>query len=163
VAVTIKRIADFDQTQSVTIAAKRAKVWKALTADIGRWWPRTFCSPNAKKFTLEAKIGGRFFEDHGPKGGLMWGSVITLETNASLTIAADFTPAFGGPGRVYTAFTLEDDGAGTKLSVRETGSGSLDSNTPGSLADGWRMLLEGQLKPYCEGKKPLERAFRAAK
>jgi hypothetical protein len=53
----------------IEIAASPRRVWKPLTEETPFWWPRDFYTkPKAKGFHIEAKLGGKMYEDCGGDG-----------------------------------------------------------------------------------------------
>jgi uncharacterized protein YndB with AHSA1/START domain len=137
----------------VRIAAPRDTVWSALTEAPARWWhPAFFTDPRGAQrgFHIEARLGGRMFEDWGDGQGLVWGTVIGLDRGRFLQIVGDSSPAWGGPSRNIQTFRLEDDGRGTRLRLESALFGRVSESAARSLDEGWRYLLEQGLKRWCE-------------
>lgn len=138
----------------VRIAAPRDTVWDVLTSDPSPWWPASFFSdprgPERGAFHVEARLGGRMYEDWGGGQGLVWGTVIGLDRGRLLQVVGDSSPAFGGPSRNFVTYRLEDDGRGTKLRLENASFGRVSEATLRSLDEGWRYLLEQGLKRWCE-------------
>lgn len=140
------------------IAAPPARVWRSLTADIGEWWPKQFYVGSApKRFALEARVGGRVFEDWGDGEGVLFGTVTAFEENALLQWAGDMSAEFGGPARSVTTFRLRPGAAtgATVLAFRDTPFGLLSDEAMTGLEQGWRWFLTDCLKPFVEdGTRP---------
>lgn len=138
----------------VRIAAARDTVWSVLTQEPAPWWPPAYFTdargPQRGGFRIEARLGGRVFEDWGDGNGLMWGTVIGLDRGRFLQIVGDSSPAWGGPSRNFQTYRLEDDGRGTKLRFEHAVFGRVDEATLRSLDEGWRYLLEQGLRRWCE-------------
>lgn len=138
----------------VRIAAPRDTVWSVLTQDPAPWWhPAYFTDPRGPErgaFHLEARLGGRMYEDWGDGQGLVWGTVIGLDRGRFLQVVGDSSPAWGGPSRNFQTFRLEDDGRGTKLRFEHVVYGRVSEATARSLDEGWRFLFEHGLKRWCE-------------
>jgi uncharacterized protein YndB with AHSA1/START domain len=138
----------------VRIAAPPSRVWAGLTRDAGRWWPREFLTrPDAKRFVVEPRVGGRVFEDAGDGEGLVWYRVTGVEAPRRLVLSGDLFPAFGGPGHLFTTFALEPEGEGTLVRFEEIASGRLAEKTARDLEDGWRRLLGEGLRAWAEAPR----------
>lgn len=138
----------------VRIAAARDTVWDVLVQEPAPWWHAAyFTDPRGPKqggFHIEARLGGRMYEDWGQGNGLVWGTVIGLDRGRFLQIVGDSSPAWGGPSRNFQTYRLEDDGRATKLRFENAIFGRVDEGTLRSLDEGWRFLLEQSLKRWCE-------------
>ena len=135
----------------VRLAAPRRRVWTALTRDIGKWWPKGFWSKKTStRFVLEPRLGGRAYES-GPGGvGLVWWTVVGIETGRRLELAGDLTPSFGGPARIFEDFVLEDDGKGSVVKFTEVVHGFVGKNLEKSLRGGWDVVFGKGLRPFVE-------------
>jgi len=146
-----------DLQLEVTIRAAPAAVWQALTNDIGKWWPGTFfCgagSASRPSFHLEARPGGRMWEDHGNGEGLLWATVVNVVTNKTLDMNGAVGPAWGGPCSWFGGFALEADGPDTKLRFAESGFGRISDATMSEKEKGWKFLL-ATLGAHLEGSEP---------
>lgn len=140
-----------DIRMEIRLAAPRRRVWRALTKDIGKWWPEGFVSQRTStRFVLEPRLGGRAYEA-GPGGqGLLWWTVTGIETGRRLQLAGDLTPSFGGPARIFEDFVLEDAGMGTVLKFTETVHGCIGRGLEKSLRGGWAVVFEKGLRPWVE-------------
>ena len=152
------RIADLQL--EVRIAASPDAVWKALTDDIGQWWPSSFyCGSgddeNSRSFLLEARPGGRMWEDWGDGNGLLWGTVVNVVAGKTLDVGGIQGPAWGGPSTWFSSFSLEADGDGTKLRFSDSGFGRISDSVVDSKQTGWRFLF-GNIKAYLEGTEAPE-------
>ncbi len=69
----------------VTIGAPRERVWRALVEETGQWWPSDFyVGQSPRGFILEARPGGRVYEDWGNEAGALWYTVLVVEPPAVL-------------------------------------------------------------------------------
>ncbi len=138
----------------VRIEADAARVWETLVGDVTPWWHAAFYTnplgPKQGGYHIEPKLGGRMFEDWGEGQGLIWGTVIGIESERFLQIFGDSSAEWGGPSRNCLTLRLEPDGAATKLSFLGSGFGRITEQTTASLDEGWRFLLEACLKRYIE-------------
>jgi uncharacterized protein YndB with AHSA1/START domain len=135
----------------VTLGAPRERVWKALVEEPGQWWPRDFyVGQTPKGFIIEARPGGRVYEDWGNDGGALWYTVLVVEAPGLLELAGFLTPAFGGPATTTARVTLREQGGSTVVKVEEAVFGRVDENTVPRLREGWRTLMGQALKAHVE-------------
>ena len=76
-------------TMETDISASPEQVWKALTEDIGKWWPADFYAggeEGKRTYVLEQRPGGRMYEQWDNGGGVLWGTVVGVEPNVSLQV-----------------------------------------------------------------------------
>lgn len=136
-------MAELEVSDSIHIQADRARVWSGLTdpALLDSWF--------GERNELDLRPGGRMvfeWEDHGRY------SAVLEEVEDARTLAfrwasvPDAEPRIGNS--TVVRFTLEDDSAGTRLTVRETGWETLDADgdeveqTMRENTEGWRRELE---------------------
>ena len=135
----------------ISIEAPVSQVWQTLTDRIGEWWPADFfVGKDPQRFVLEAKLGGRMYEDWGGGQGLVWGIVGSLRRNELLQIQGELFPEFGGPGRVQSTYSLESAGDGTLFKFSEVLYGSIDEKGLESISSGWKHLFTNCMKPHAE-------------
>ncbi len=142
----------------VSLSKPPARVWQALVDEAGSWWRPDFFQGAAKDFQIEARPGGRVFEDWGDGHGALWYTVTHADPGKLLALSGELAPEFGGPARVLTRFELEPDGDGTRVRLREYAFGRVDEKLGQSLEEGWRLLLEDGLKPWIEEARPASAA-----
>ena len=132
----------------IEISAVPEKVWRALVHDIKHWWPAEFLtSDKSRGVTLEAKPGGRLFEDYGDESGLLWYRVVAIEHGTSLSLAGHLLPPFGGPAMTALFLHLSENSDGTILTIRDSIVGVVDRYDP---VEDWRLLFGGGLKQFVE-------------
>lgn len=134
----------------VQIDAEPARVWQSLTEQTTEWWSKDFCVGKAHGFHIEARLGGRMYEDWGDGEGLIWAQVTGLRSPELLQLSGELTKDFGGPARTMTAFKLRAEGEGTVVSLSETVFGAVGHKIAQSLREGWTMILADGLKAYVE-------------
>jgi DNA-binding transcriptional ArsR family regulator/uncharacterized protein YndB with AHSA1/START domain len=135
----------------IVIEARPAAVWKALTENIADWWPKDFyVGPKPLRFVVEPFVGGRVYEDWGDGQGVLWATVLVLDAEKKLQWVGDLAPEFGGPARSITSYTLREEGGHTVLAFRDSPYGRLADGVQAGLTEGWKMLIEGCLKPHVE-------------
>ncbi|MDH3626523.1 MAG: SRPBCC domain-containing protein [Acidobacteriota bacterium] len=144
-----------DLEMEVRIAAPVDKVWQALTDDIGAWWPNEFYTggdSETRTYTLEARPGGRMFEQWKNGGGTLWGTVVSLDPGKMLQVLGSSFPNWGGPTFGFGTWTLESAGDDTVLRFSESTMGRVSDQTKESKAKGWDFLFEKAMKSHLEGR-----------
>lgn len=137
----------------ISISANIEQTWNSLINDIGLWWRKDFyTSPKTKDFLLEAKPGGKMYEDYGNNEGLVWGEVIVIDSPNLLELKTHLTPAYGGPVFSFLRLSLTEEGDGTKLVLSDTGVGKMSEEAIGQTKEGWKLLFEEGFKTYVELK-----------
>lgn len=136
-------------------------VWKALTEDIGEWWPTPFYTggePETRTFRLEAEPGGRMAEEWGDGTGILWGTVLTVDPHRHLEVVGHASPRWGGPSTWIGTWSLEPeagpDGERVRLRFRESSFGRVSDEYVADKEKGWGYLFAGVLKAYLEGTEP---------
>ncbi len=141
-------IDSFHIEQEITIAASRAKVWDALTKNIGKWWAFRIADG---ELSLDSRLGGHFAE-RNEDGGALWGTVTYIKKGERLTINGCLGTSQKPIEAVYT-YVLEDAGNGTHLSLTHRAVGQGLENMGDEYDEGWRQLLNTFLKPFVEEGK----------
>ena len=150
-SLTAPTLSAYELRLEIPIKASRAKVWRALIADIGRWWPAHFYSVSgAKNFVIEPHVGGRVYEDRGDGMGGLWATVVLFQPEEKLQWSGDIFPDFGGIGRYFATFTLVEKGKQTILHFHDGGFGILKAGHEDSLRSGWQELFGEHLRKYAE-------------
>ncbi len=140
-----------DVLVEVLIEAPPERVWESLVVEIGEWWHRDFtCGTGPARFHLEARLGGRMFEDWGGGNGLIWGHVHGLRAPEYLLVAGDSAREWGGPARNLMTWRLSREGTTTRLRLEHSLFGRVSEETKAELARGWTFLLRDVLKAYVE-------------
>jgi DNA-binding transcriptional ArsR family regulator/uncharacterized protein YndB with AHSA1/START domain len=154
-------------TVELTIDAARERVWSALTGEIGKWWPKDFyVGKSPKGFVLEAHPGGRLYEEWGDGAGVLWGQVVTFDPPATLDVAGQLFPAFGGPATTLVRWALAEEDGRTRVTLTDSVFGRVNEKTAASLDEGWRALtvaLKAFVEPAAPAKKPRKPASVAAR
>jgi hypothetical protein len=90
-----------------------SQLWETLVIRTSDWWPReAFTSERTRRFVLEPHVGGRAFEDFGDGQGILWFSVVGLETGHRLQLAGTLLPPRGGPSLISLLLLVEGRPAG---------------------------------------------------
>jgi len=134
-----------------TYSADVKRVWKALFSETSKWWPAEFYNvPSPKGFHIEAKLGGRMYEDWGNGAGLVWGNVIGVDPGKSVDLIGYLTPAFGGPAMAMLKFTFKKSGKKTTLQVSDTSFGQITDAKLESTREGWMWLFDKSMRKFLE-------------
>lgn len=132
----------------IPIDAPRDRVWKTLCEDPTSWWPRDFYATGAKRFVIEPRLGGSFYEDAGDGAGLVWYTVMGIDPKKSMTLSGFIVPDFGGPATSLLELKLEGSGKKTVLKVSDAHFGK--RNEECDREEGWRTIFEAGLKRVVE-------------
>ena len=134
----------------VTIGATRARIWQALTEEMGAWWPSEFYTLPTATMAFEPCVGGRMFEDTDDSCGRLWYSVLTIVPPDELELAGYLMPAFGGPGTTLVRILLAGEGGQVTVILEDALVGRLTEDGVAALQEGWQTLLAA-LKAHVEG------------
>lgn len=135
------------------ISASPAAVWKALTADIGLWWPAEFYTggeAGSRSFRLEAHPGGRMYEEWEDGGGLLWAQVCTVRPLELLQATGLSFPEWGGPAVNFVSWKLTATDDGCTLRFEEHAFGRSTDDYHSEKTKGWN-FLNSTLKAHLEG------------
>lgn len=136
---------------NVTIQASIADTWNSLINDIGTWWKSDFyTSQKTQAFILEAKPGGKMYEDYGNNEGLVWGEIVVIDSPSVLELKSNLSPAFGGPSFSYLRIQLDERDSCTTLSISDIGVGALSEGGIKQLEEGWTMIFGDAFKSHVE-------------
>ena len=95
-------------------------MWKALVDETTHWWRKDYyTNPNTKRFVMEAKLGGKVFEDWGDGAGVMWYTIVGIDPPRSMRLAGYLFPEYGGPASCLLHITLEAKGKGTLFKLTD--------------------------------------------
>jgi uncharacterized protein YndB with AHSA1/START domain len=105
--------AGFVSEHVLTIAAPRARVFEALTNEVGRWWdPQHSDSGNAANFSIDPRPGGCFCERLND-GGVAHMTVVFVQRDAVLRMVGGLGPLQSMAVSGSMTFALSDAAAGT--------------------------------------------------
>jgi len=122
--------------QEHEFGAPVARVFEALTRDIGLWWWRgeDGKGPSA---VLEQFVGGRFFHDAGDGKGNLYGLVSEFEPPRRIKLTGDFCNCEASFNVVTIRLEPRDDG-GTTLRLSHHAAGEGDDAFMASFDEGWQ-------------------------
>ena len=124
-----------------------AAVWRALVDRTEAWWPRDFYTGPAKGFHIEARIGGRVFEDWGDGAGVIWYHVFGMKPEVSLDLQGAMGVPFG-PAMTLLHLELAVHDSGTLLQVSDSTLGRGGGRD--EKLEGWRQVFGDGLKTFVE-------------
>ena len=135
------------------IEASRSTIWRALTTELGSWWPDfSLMGPEGSIIKLENAPGGRMFEEWPDGGGLLWGVVAILKPEELLQMTGDLFPDWGGPAYMYRTYRLHNEDGHCRFEFEECSMGTLSESTLASLEEGWSTIFGNHLKKWCESQ-----------
>lgn len=141
-------------TVSIPIRASKDRVWKAMIDDIDHWWlPDYRIAPESKQMILEARAGGRFYED-APGGGLLWYTVQMVSVAESIDMIGFLARRFGGPTMSLLHISLQESNGVTIVTIEDSLIGAFSDEMAKQTHAGWTALFESGLKPYAERPGP---------
>ena len=144
-----------DLRLEIDIDAPTAKVWQALTLDLGAWWPAEFYTggvEGGRTTVLEPTPGGLMKESWDDGGGLVWATVIAVEPERRLQVQGVTFPSWGGPNIWFGSWSLTPAGDGTKLVFEESTVGKVSSGNLAEKEKGWGYLYRQALPAYLAGE-----------
>ena len=152
--VTNFKVFSFDK--EVILPGTPEIIFDAVTGDISGWWDHSF-SENPKKFYIEPKPGGGFWEIFDDNGnGVLHATVIYADRGKILR----FDGPLGLSGKaikVVTTYEFEPVGSDSTLfKVSVHAAGEVDEGVPAIVENVWEHFIFGQFKPYIESGKYLE-------
>lgn len=131
--------------------ATQKQVWRALTADINKWWqPDFFGSQESTRFIFEARLGGTMREEGRNGSGLIWGTVHGIHPGRSILVIGHTVPRFGGPNTGTMEFAVETTASGSDLTLTHAVFGKADAKTRASLDGGWNTLFDCAMREHLE-------------
>ncbi len=144
----VSQLASASYELKVSVAASPERVWQVLVGESAGWWPKEFhTSERVQRFVIEPVLGGRAYEDYGGGDGLVWYSVVGVETGRWLMLAGHLLPPFGGPAVTALRLTLSDEDGGSQLLIEDDRFGVVGE----SPLEGWQLVFATGLRSYVEG------------
>jgi uncharacterized protein YndB with AHSA1/START domain len=147
----------FSFNKEVTLPRTPEIIFDAITGDISGWWDHSF-SDNPKKFFIEPKPGGGFWEIFDDEGnGVLHATVIYADRGKVLR----FDGPLGLSGKaiqIVTTYEFEPVKTdSTLLKVSIHASGEVDEGVPALVESVWEHFIFEQFKPYIEAGKHLNK------
>jgi hypothetical protein len=146
----------FSFDKQVTLPGTPEIIFDAVTGDISGWWDHSF-TDNPKKFYIESKPGGGFWEIFDDEGnGVLHATVIYADRGKMLR----FDGPLGLSGKaiqVVTTYQFEPVGTDSTLfKVSVHAAGEVDEGIPAIVERVWEHFIFEQLEPYIKSGKHLE-------
>jgi DNA-binding transcriptional ArsR family regulator/uncharacterized protein YndB with AHSA1/START domain len=131
----------------IRIEADAGTVWRALTTEIGEWWPHRF-RDDVGTVVLEPVVGGRFFERYDADGGgALYATVTHVEPERILKVSGPM--GLEGAALYVKTYRIEPDGDATIVRSSASMLGWLPEGTGGNYREGNAETLR-ILKAYVE-------------
>jgi len=146
----------FSFDKEVKLPGTPIQIFDASTGDISGWWDHSF-SENPKKFFIEAKPGGGFWEIFDNEGnGVLHATVIY--SNRPEMIRFDGPLGLSGRAvQIVTTYEFSEAGKdSTLMKVSVHGSGELEEGMLGIVEKVWEHFIFERFKPYIEAGKHLK-------
>lgn len=135
----------------IPIEATPTTVWNAIFSDIQTWWHPDFhmARPDSEMH-FEPELGGRMYESTEDGAGLIWGRVIAILPEQSVTLTGTWAPPYAGPATSTMHIALEEKDGGTLLKISDSVFGQVSDETATSVREGWLLLFRDGLKRHVE-------------
>lgn len=145
----------FSFEKQVTLPGIPQQIFDAATGDISGWWDHSF-SRNPKRFYIEAKPGGGFYEIFDDEGnGVLHATVIYSKRPEMIR----FDGPLGLSGRavqIVTTYEFSKTGEdSTLMKVSVHGSGEMEEEMPAIVESVWEHFIFERFKPYVVERKYL--------
>ncbi len=145
----------FSFEHKLTLPGTPELIYDALSGDISGWWDHSF-SASPKKFYLEAKPGGGFWEIFDDSGdGVLHATVIFAQRGKMLR----FDGPLGLSGKaikMVTTYSFEPvPPDSTKLVVSVHAAGAMEKGIDEVVKKVWHHFIFERFKPYLEQRKSL--------
>ena len=142
--------------KQVTLPGRPTQIFDAATGNISGWWDHSF-SENPKKFFIEAKPGGGFWEIFDDEGnGVLHATVIYAQRGKMIR----FDGPLGLSGRAVQIVTTyefsEVSKDSTLMKVSVHGSGEMEEGMPAIVEKVWEHFIFERFKPYIESGKHMK-------
>ena len=97
---------------------------------------------------MEARIGGRLYEDTGNGTGLIWFEVQSFTPGKSMHLYGHISPPFGGPATSLLFLEVIPEGETSVLEITNAIFGVLPDRE--QIEGGWSYLFNSGLKKHIE-------------
>jgi hypothetical protein len=140
----------FSVTHEVILPGNPEQIYNAITGDISGWWDHSF-SKSPKKFYIEAKPGGGFWEIFDDRGNGVKHATVTFAARGKYL---RFEGPLGLSGRaiqLVTTYKFEPIGDdSTHLEVSVHAAGEIEEGTAETVDRVWYHFIFERFKPFVE-------------
>jgi uncharacterized protein YndB with AHSA1/START domain len=151
------KLSGYTIEQEIVLPGSPAEVYDAVTGDISPWWDHKF-TPKPKKFYLEPRPGGGFYEIFNDAGdGGLNATVIYAERGKRLRFTGPLVLS-GKVADFAVTYDLAADPGGTLFHLTVNIAGQLPDGIEKIVDSVWHHLLVERLKPYLESPEYKKRA-----
>jgi hypothetical protein len=151
------RYGGFSFEKVLVLPGSTEELYDAATGDISGWWDHSF-SENPKKFYIEPKPGGGFYEIYNDEGdGVLHGTVIIADRGRLLRV--DGPLGLSGMA-IKMVFTYEFNSVGedsTEMKLLVKAAGEIGEGLGETVEKVWDHFLFDKFKPYVENKMYLNK------
>lgn len=149
----------FSFKKELTLPGSPEEIFDAATGDISGWWDHSF-SDNPKKFYIEPKPGGGFWEIFDDEGnGVLHATVIAADRGKLLRFDGPLGLA-GAAIQLVTTYTFEPSDAtdsSTMMKISVHASGEMNEGTAELVESVWNHFIFDRFKTYIEEGKHIEK------
>jgi uncharacterized protein YndB with AHSA1/START domain len=133
----------------IEIDAAPTEVWSAYVNELPSWWPKDFLATGSEgSMKFEAQAGGRLIETHDNGSGVVWATVLAMETGKSIDLVSHLAENYGGPATEFHRLVFTDNGnGGTTLRVSDCVVGAIKESLTDDLEGGWKTIY-GSLREF---------------
>jgi uncharacterized protein YndB with AHSA1/START domain len=128
------------------IKAPKQKVFDAITAEFGNWWPHRYKADSS--CYLEPVVGGKTGERFSNGGGAIYGEIVYLDAPNKVITSGASALSRGMQG--FKVESLEEADGGTLYKRSAQIWGTVPEEMEKMYRDGTRELIEKALVNYCE-------------
>lgn len=141
--------------KSVLVPCAPSRAFAAFTGEIAQWWPLATHSvgqAQARRVTIEPRVGGRVYETAADGGEHDWGRV--LEWSPPRLFAMTWHPGRDASTQQVLEVSFAAEGEATRVSLIHRGWEKLGADARAkrdAYEGGWAQILSGDFAPYLGG------------
>lgn len=156
-AVRELSVGGFAVHHEFTVPGDSLSIYDAMTGDVSGWWDHTF-SGKPKRFVIEAKPGGGFYEIFDDSGdGVLHGTVIYAKRGKLLRFRGPL--GFSGSAMdMVVSWSYRGKGDSTVVTSDVNTTGQIEKGWPEVVDSVWSHFLIDRFKPFAEAMARERRA-----